>query len=188
MEHDWSCPSRSRRPSHRARVGVTLIEMLVAVAILAILAGIGAPLVSRHISHSRVNGAAHVLAGDLEQALSLAGRQRRPVRVTVDPAQRTLLIADRGTGQAIKRQAFGPASEYKVETLSSSPASVDILPHGVATAAATLTVGIGGYSRSVTLTRGGQVRVAALDAPNGYRGRVLPDLSHDARSFRPVED
>ena len=146
-------------PSKRARAGVTLIEIMVAVVVLAILAGAAAPLVSRHISHSRVNGAVHVVAGDLEQALSLAGRQRRPVRVTVNAAQRTLVIADRGTGQALTRHAFGPTSEYKVETLSSSPASVDILPHGVATASATLTVGIGGYTRSVTLTRGGQVRI-----------------------------
>ena len=146
-------------PQHRARVGFTVIEIMVVVAVVVILTGIGAPLVSRHISHSRVNSASHVLASDLEQALSLAGRQRRPVRVTVNPAQRTLLISDRGTGQALTRHAFGPTSEYKVETLSSSPASVDILPHGVATASATLTVGIGGYSRRVTLTRGGQVRI-----------------------------
>ena len=146
-------------PSHRARAGVTMVEMLVVLAVLAILVGAATPLVSRHISHSRVNGAAQVLVGNLEQALSLAGRQRRPVRVTVNAAQRTLLIADRGTGQTLARHAFGPASEYKVETLSSAPASVDILPHGVPTASATLTVGIGGYSRRVTLTRGGQVRL-----------------------------
>jgi Tfp pilus assembly protein FimT len=146
-------------PQHRARVGFTVVEMIVVVAFIVILAGIGAPLVSRHISHARVNGAAHVLVGGLEQALSLAGRQRRPVRVTVNAAQRTLVIADRGTGQSIARHAFGPASDYKVETLSSVPTSVDILPHGVVTAAATLTVGIGGYSRQVTLTRGGQVRL-----------------------------
>jgi prepilin-type N-terminal cleavage/methylation domain-containing protein len=146
-------------PSARVRPGITLIEMLIALGVLAIMAGAIAPMVSRHISHSRVNGAAQVLAGDLEKALSLAGRQRRPVRVTVDAAQRSVLIADRTTGQTIARHAYGPATEYKVETLSSSPASIDILPHGVATSAATLTVAIGGYSRRVTLTRAGLVRV-----------------------------
>jgi Tfp pilus assembly protein FimT len=146
-------------PPKWARAGVTIVEMIAVLAFLAILLGVGGPLVSRHISHSRVNSASHVLASDLEQALSLAGRQRRPVRVTVNSTQRTVLIADRGTGQQLTRHAFGPASEYKVETLSSAPASVDILPHGVATSALTVTVGIGGYSRRVTLTRGGQVRL-----------------------------
>ena len=118
-----------------------------------------APMVSRQVSHSRVNNAAHVIAGDLEQALSLAARQRRPVRITVDPAQRSVVMADRANGQTIARHAYGSATDYKLETLSSAPASIDILPHGVATSAATLTVGIGSYSRRVTLTRAGQVRV-----------------------------
>ena len=146
-------------PSYRSRFGFTLIETLIMLAVMAILAGALAPVVARRISHSRVNGAAQVLVGDLEMALSLAARQRRPVRVTVDATQRSVLIADRASGQTIARHAYGPASEYKVETLSSSPASIDILPHGVATSAATLTVGIGDYSRRVTLTRAGLVRL-----------------------------
>lgn len=133
--------------------------MLIALGVLAILVGALAPMVSRQVSHSRVNNAAQVIAGDLEQALSLAARQRRPVRVTVDPAQRSLLIADRASGQTIGRRQYGPATDYKLETLDAAPATIDILPHGVATSAATLTVAIGGYSRRVTLTRAGQVRV-----------------------------
>jgi prepilin-type N-terminal cleavage/methylation domain-containing protein len=145
--------------SPRVRLGFTMIEMLVVLAIFAILAGALGPVVARQISHSRVNGAARVIAGNLETALSLAARQRRPVRVTVDPADPAILVADRASGQLIARHAYGPMSEYKVETLSSSPASIDILPHGVVTSAATLTVGIGGYSRRVTLTRAGHVRL-----------------------------
>src|SRR5687768_2905285 len=146
-------------PSHRSRAGVTLVEALIAIVILGILVGALTPVVSRQISHSRVNNAVHILAADLESALSLAGRQRSPVRVTVDPAQRSVLIADRAAGTVITRRSYGPDSEFKVETLSSSPASVDMLPQGMATSAATLTVGIGSYSRQVTLTRAGLVRV-----------------------------
>ena len=145
-------------PYHRSR-GFTLIEALIAIAILGILVGALTPLVSRQISHSRVNNAAQLLAADLESALSLAGRQRTPVRLTVDPAQRTVVIADRATGNAITRRSYGPTSEFKVETLTAAPASVDLLPQGMATSAATLTVGIGSYSRQVTLTRAGLVRV-----------------------------
>ena len=146
-------------PQHRSRFGFTLVETLITLGVLAILVGALSPVVSRQVSHSRVNNAVEVLAGDLEQALSLAARQRRPIRVTVDPAQRSLLIADRTNGQAIAQHAYGSATDYKLEALSSVPASIDILPHGVATSAATLTVAIGGYSRRVTLTRAGQVRV-----------------------------
>ena len=144
---------------HRSRLGVTLIEALIAIAILGILVGMVAPAISRQITHSRVNEAAQAIASDLESALSLAGRQRRPVRITVDPAQRAVLTADRASGQLITRRAYGPTSEYKIETLSAAPASIDILPHGVATSAATVTVGVGTYSRQVTVTRAGLVRV-----------------------------
>ena len=161
--HCVPCLSRMRTlrtsPFHRVPHGFTLIEVLVAVAILAILAGAVAPFVSRQISHSRVNGAAQVLAGDLEKALSLAARQRRPVRVSVDGTTKSVLITDRASGQTIARHAYGPSSEHKLETLTSSPTSIDILPHGVATSAATLTVGIGTYTRRVTLSRAGHVRL-----------------------------
>ena len=145
--------------SHRSRAGVTLVEALIAIAILGILIGALSPVVSRQITHSRVNNAAHTVAADLENALSLAGRQRRPVRVTVDPGQRSVVIADRASGQVIVQHRYGALSEYKLETLSGAPAVVDILPQGMATAATTVTIGIGNYARLVTLTRGGVVRV-----------------------------
>jgi type II secretory pathway pseudopilin PulG len=147
-------------PFNRSRAAAfTLVEALIAIVILGILVGALAPVVSRQISHSRVNSAAQLLAADLESALSLAGRQRTPVRLTVDPAQRTVLIANRATGSVITRRTYGPDSEFKVDALSASPASVDLLPQGMATSAATLSVGIGSYSRQVTLSRAGLVRV-----------------------------
>jgi type IV fimbrial biogenesis protein FimT len=146
-------------PSYRAAFGFTLIEVLVALAILAIMAGAVAPVVARRITHSRVNGAAQVVAGDLETALSLAARQRRPVRISFDGATKSVLIADRASGQTIARRAYGSATEHKLETLTSAPATIDILPHGVTTSAATVTVGIGSYSRRVTVTRAGHVRL-----------------------------
>ena len=145
--------------SHRFRSGVTLIEAMIAIAILAILVGMVAPVVSRQTTHSRVNAAAQAIVSDLENAVSVAGRQRRPIRVTVDPAQHSIVTTDRASGQTITRHAYGAATDYKVEVLSLSPASLDILPHGATTSAATVTVGTGAYSRRVTVTRAGLVRL-----------------------------
>ena len=73
---------QSARRQGGNRAGFSLIEMLVTVSMLAIMVGMAAPNVSKDITHGRVNGAAQIVAADLEQAMSLAGRQRRPVRVT----------------------------------------------------------------------------------------------------------
>jgi prepilin-type N-terminal cleavage/methylation domain-containing protein len=141
------------------RAGFSLIEMLVTVSMLGIMVGMVAPNVSKDISHSRVNGAAQVVAGDLEQALSLAGRQRRPVRVVVDGSAKEIQLIDRVSGQLISRRRLGDVSEYKLYSVSGSPSTVDLLPHGVATSSTIVILSAGGYSRRVTMTRGGHVRV-----------------------------
>ncbi|MDQ4080803.1 MAG: GspH/FimT family pseudopilin [Gemmatimonadota bacterium] len=147
-------------PIDRARrAGFSLIEMLVTVSMLAIMVGMAAPNVSRDITHSRVNGAAQIVAADLEQALSLAARQRRPVRVTIDQALKQIVLTDRVNGTVISRRQLGDLSEFKLYSVQGAPATVDLLPHGVATAATVVTLTAGNYSRRVTMTRGGYVRV-----------------------------
>jgi prepilin-type N-terminal cleavage/methylation domain-containing protein len=146
--------------SGRARPGFTLVEMMVTVSLLAIMVGMTAPHVSKDISHSRVNSAARVVAGDLQNALSLAGRQRRPVRVVVDDAAKEIRLMDRVNGTLISRRALGDVSDFKLYSVSGAPATVDVLPHGVATATTIVTLSAGGYSQRVTMTRGGYVRVS----------------------------
>ena len=148
------------RSDSALRAGFSLIEMLVTVSMLGIMVGMAAPNVSKEISHSRVNGAAQVVAADLEQALSMAGRQRRPVRVVIDGAAKEIRLLDRVSGQLISRRVLGDISEYKLYSVAGSPATVDLLPHGVATASTIVTLSAGGYSRNVTMTRGGHVRVS----------------------------
>ena len=145
--------------SGRARPGFTLVEMMVTVSMLAIMVGMTAPHVSKDISHSRVNSAARVVAGDLQNALSIAGRQRRPVRVVIDASAKEIRLVDRVTNTMISRRALGAASDFKLYSVSGSPATVELLPHGVATASTIVTLSAGSYSRRVTMTRGGYVRV-----------------------------
>jgi type IV fimbrial biogenesis protein FimT len=150
-------PARSRSA---LRAGFSLIEMMVTVSMLAIMVGMAAPNVSRDISHARVNSAARVVAGDLENALSLAGRQRRPVRVVIDGSLKEIRLVDRVSGTMISRRALGTVSDFKLYSVAGAPSTVDVLPHGVATATTVVTLSAAGYSRRVTMTRGGHVRVS----------------------------
>ena len=152
--------TRLAHPTRALRAGFSLIEMMVTVSMLGIMVGMVAPNVSKDISHSRVNRAVRVVATDLEQALSMAGRQRRPVRVVFDGSRKEIRLIDRTSGQLISRRVLGDISEYKLYSVAGSPSTVDLLPHGVATASTIVTLSAGGYSRTVTMTRGGHVRVS----------------------------
>lgn len=80
------------RLEHRASRGVTLIELMVTVAVLAIILAIGVPSLQGFIASSRVRSATQ----DLYSALQTARIEaiRRGIRVTVCKANATLTDCD----------------------------------------------------------------------------------------------
>lgn len=68
--------------------GFTLVEMMVTVAVLSILAGIGVPGMSQLIAQSRVTAAANDLQLALQHARSAAATQRKTVTVCAIAAQK----------------------------------------------------------------------------------------------------
>jgi prepilin-type N-terminal cleavage/methylation domain-containing protein len=145
---------QSRRPA-----GFTMIEMMIVVALFGLLALIGIPRISRELAARRLNRAALVAAGHLEQAFSVAARQRTPIRLTVDPAQKSLLMIDRATNNTMQTWLFGSDSEFAIATLSANPNPIDLFPSGYSSGAYTLTFGAAGLTRQVIVTRAGQVRI-----------------------------
>src|SRR4030042_1966622 len=93
-------------------------------------------------------------------AQSMAGRQRRPVTLTVDPSLKTITIADAVSPftTLVVRQ-FGANSEFKIAAFSASRPSVYILPNGMANAADPVSVGDGSYTQRVCVSRAGQIRI-----------------------------
>lgn len=143
-----------------AGTGFTIIELLIVVLVLGIAATFATPPISRFIRHDRVNRAAAVVRSDLASIFALAGRQRSPVRLTANNTARTYTITDRKTGSVLRSRDFGPASEYSLTALSISPSTIDVFPNGVSSAAVTTVVTGGDYSRTVTATTAGFVRIA----------------------------
>lgn len=140
--------------------GFTVIELLIVVLVLAIAATFATPPISRLIRHDRVNRAATVIRSDLLNVFAVAGRQRSPVRLTANNSAMTYTITDRKTGSVLRTREFGPASEYSLTALVMSPATIDVFPNGVSSAAVTTVVTGGDYSRTVTATTAGFVRIA----------------------------
>lgn len=79
---------RSRR-SH----GFTLFEMLLTLAITAGLATLAAPNLGPALASARLKSASRDMASALRQARSLAVRQRRDIRLTLDIGQHVYRIS-----------------------------------------------------------------------------------------------
>ncbi len=73
-----------RPPLHRGR-GLTLIEIVVALAVIAILGAIALPGYSARLDRERLNGAAEALAADINEARFEAARQGRVLHVNALP-------------------------------------------------------------------------------------------------------
>ena len=141
------------------RRGFTLPEMMIAIVIIVLLSAMAFPSTARQIRRGRVNQAANIIAADLENAVSSAARQRKPVRITFVPGARMFTVADRATGTVLRQRAVGQDTEWKLATLSFSETTVDVFPTGVTSVPLTVSVGDGSYTRQFRLSRAGFVQV-----------------------------
>lgn len=145
----------------RPRAGFTLAELMAVIIILGILATLASPKVYRTVTRSKVNQAAGVVAADLEQAVSLAARQRRPVQLSLESAG-TYTLRDRATspGDSLRlRRRLNMAGDGGVEVMTFSRTPVQIFPNGTTDGQLTVTVSGAGQSRTILLSPSGQVRI-----------------------------
>lgn len=141
------------------RDGFSMIEMMIVLVIIAIIAGAAAPGYGRYMRHQRVNEAASVVASDLQMAFSLAARQRKPVRLAVTSGEKQFTIKDRNASTTLRTRELGSDSNFGLTALSFYPSTIDIYPTGISSAALTVTLTSKDYSRTVTASTGGFVRV-----------------------------
>ena len=144
----------------RSRNGFTLLELLIVLIIVGIAAGVALPQVGRMLAQTRVQRAAGVVAADLKLAHSLAGRQRQPVEIVLDAANQVMRVRDDATSTVYSERYFHSAGEYPVDSFTTTDASVVVYPNGLSDGNVTITVGAGGRSRQILMTRGGMVRVS----------------------------
>ena len=117
------------------------------------------PGVVRTVSHGRVDRAANAISAQFYLAQSLAGRQRKPVTVTISSSAKTIVIAGGVTGTVYSTRYFGSESEFNLPALTATPVRVYVLPSGLVNAAILVDVGNASYRRQVRMTKAGQVRI-----------------------------
>jgi Tfp pilus assembly protein FimT len=137
------------------------MEMIAVVSILGIMASVAGPAMSRIVRHNRVNRATMIITSDLQNAFAVAARQREPVRIQADASTRSYQFVDRKTGAVLRiRSFYGDTSEYRLNTLVFNPATVDVFPNGVSSAALTVTLENGDYAKEIKASTAGFVRVS----------------------------
>jgi len=154
-----------RHSPSRRRSGFTFIEILVVFIVFSAVMAISVRSVGDTLRRDRVAKVSAIVGTDIEQAFSIAARQRLPVRMLIDRTNKTLTIVDRNTPTLIyKTRSFARTGEYALDSLWSNRDTIDIMPNGLATDTLKLSLVIktrGGapYAKSVRASKGGLVRL-----------------------------
>jgi Tfp pilus assembly protein FimT len=155
-----------RHSPSRRRGGFTFIEILVVFVVFAAVATISVRSVGDTLRRDRVAKTGAVLSADIEQAFAIAARQREPVRMVVDRANKRFSIQNRNiaTPTIYKTRSFSTSGEYGVDSLWTNRDTIDIMPNGLATDTLNLaliirTTGGATYQKAVRVSKGGLVRM-----------------------------
>lgn len=154
-------PSRRMLPRDW-RSGFSLIELVIVVAMLAIVMGLSVGRISAIITRQRLNRAAIAVSNDLQDAFTLALRDRKPVQISIDTTAMQLSVRDMSSG-AVFRKISLAAFNLQSSNISLSRSSVNVYPAGLAndSLSVTLSATIGDeiYTQRVRMTRGGLVQI-----------------------------
>ena len=137
--------------------GFTLIEMLIVLILASVVITISIPSVSRWLRASQTDRAAEVVAMDLEMAISLAARQRQPVRISHQSGSLKYEIRTVQGNRLLHERELGLDSQYGVEIVTFTPSTVDIMPAGIASGPLLVKVVSADKLRTIRMSRAGHV-------------------------------
>jgi prepilin-type N-terminal cleavage/methylation domain-containing protein len=144
----------------RNRRGFTLIEALVVVSILGVMATFAVPAVERTLLSNKADRAAAIVVTDVQNAMGIAARQRKPVRISFGVSPYRMNVRDRVTNALMYRRYYGQGvSPYGVTYLAATQNPFFVFPNGIVNGAVTITLRVGPHERRISVSRVGQIRV-----------------------------
>jgi len=141
----------TKRPHHRA---FSLVELVVCVAIIATVAGIGAARFSRSAERARVESAARRVVSVLEDARTRARTQGLRCKVAINVAGGVLELKGAAAGPAELDVIRLGSDPYRVQVISSNfngEPDVEFDSRGRPVAGGKLLVGSGLFQRAVAV-------------------------------------
>jgi general secretion pathway protein H len=149
----------SRRRPERDAAGVTLLELVVVVAVLATVTAFAIPSIRRGSDGLQLRAGAGRLASLLREARQQAVTHRRPTRVALESSRHAATLGWDGTGEPLRRVEL--PERFRLEATAGGE-SLTFSPRGLARDARWSVEGPGGR-RLVVEVHGvtGRVAVAA---------------------------
>ena len=139
-----------------------MVELVLTFTVIAILTAMMIPKIGRTMQATQVNRTTAIVAADLEQAFTLAGRFRRPMRISCDCANAIYTVADRNGGTVrLRRTLVGDGDLGNMTVAFEAPVAgiVDVFPSGISTTLLRVRITSGSSTRAVTLSTAGHVRI-----------------------------
>jgi len=139
-----------------------MIELALTLTVIAIMAAIISPRFGRMMNSTRVSRSAALVAGDMEQAFTLAGRFRKPMRITSNAANASYTITDRADGtlrltRRLRDDDLGNLTLTQLQPGAGAP--VDVFPNGVSSAPLQYRITAGNSSKVISVSSAGLVRI-----------------------------
>jgi len=152
---------RARRPRRAESRGVTLLELLIVLSIMAIVAAMVVPMFGGGVSTGELKGAARQVAAGLRLARSEALATRKETGVVLDLERRTFRLAPDGHEHTLPHAIDMKLFTAQSDLVSDSVGAIRFFPDGGSNGGrVTLAVGARKYDVDVDWLTG---RVAILD-------------------------
>lgn len=143
----------------RPRSGFSLVEMMIAIALVGLLMAMAVPKIHDTVIKSEVRSARSAVASMYARARIYAVQQRKPAVVNLNATSAWVTTPDAGGGLDTVGAVVNLANSYGV-AVTYNTATLRFLPTGLANVAAPITVRVsrGGKSDSVVVTGYGRLK------------------------------